>query len=275
MDTRSIISIMVRIASFDIGRCNFAQYIEEFDSEVINELKTKYSELPKNKQRRVKGEMNEDISEILNKIVLSGKRISTGVYNFTKSNDQGLDKNTRLELLNHLSKFKYIWDDCDIFIIEQQFFNTPGFGRTSAGSGANIDAIKMGESTYMWLLDRYPEKEITYFGSQFKTQIFGAPWKQTKLERKNWAVQKAIEIYNKRQDQEMITLFNLAEDIKGKRLTTLEKNIDEYKEKYLCEDDDTKDLFNKIILEKQKLDDISDSMIQCQAYKYRKMVACF
>ena len=68
---------MVRIASFDIGRCNFAQYIEDIsDDDIISSLKERYSALPKKEQRRVKGAMNENISDILNKVALSGKRVS-------------------------------------------------------------------------------------------------------------------------------------------------------------------------------------------------------
>ena len=267
---------MVRIASFDIGRCNFAQYIEDIsDYNVISSLKERYNLLPKKEQRRVKGEMNENISDILNKVALSGKRVSTGVYNLTSEDNSELNRNTRLALIQHLRRFQELWQTCDIFVIEQQFFNSGGFGKArKAGSGANVDAIKIAESTYMWFLDKYPEKEICYFGSQFKTQIFGAPWEMTKIQRKNWAIEKSKEIYNDRNDIEMNTIFNLSEAVKRKRITT-DKRIEEFKIKYKVETEDLNELSDKIIRNKQKLDDISDAMLQCQAYKYRVMVACF
>lgn len=267
----------VRIASFDIGRCNFSQYIEDFDAEVIFELEERYSKLPQKLQRRVKGVMNNEISDILNDIVMSGDRVSTGVYDFTTEVGQGLDLQARLGLLNHLSRFKGLWDTCDIFVIEQQFFNATAFGgkkKRGTAAGANVDAIKVGEATFMWFLERYPTKEICYFGSQFKTQIFGAPWKMSKPERKKWATDKAEEFYRLREDKDMANLFDLAEAVKRKRIST-EERIQTFKVEYPCEDEDTQELADKVIRNKQKLDDVADAFMQCQAFKFRTMVACF
>lgn len=266
----------MRIASFDVGYCNFAQYIEDVtDENILIQLKERYNSLPKKDKRRVKGEMNKDICDILNKITLSGKRVSTGVYNFTCNEISDLNKDTRLRFIKHLREFEELWKTCDIFVIEQQFFNTGGFGQVrKAGSGANVDAIKLAESLYIWFLDKYPDKEITYFGSQFKTQIFGAPWKMTKLERKKWATEKCKDIYNAREDKEMSILFDLAEAVKRKQIKT-EERVEEFKNNFFVENDDTKYLSDIIIRNKQKLDDIADAMIQCQAYKFRNIVACF
>jgi len=266
----------MRIASFDIGRCNFAQYIEDvIDYNDLLLLKERYDCLPKKDQRRVKGEMNDDIKDILEQTALSGKRVSTGVYNFTCKENSDLDINTRLKFLEHLRSFDYLWKTCDVFVIEQQFFNAGGFGKARrSGTGANVDAIKLAESTYMWFLDKYPNVKITYFGSQFKTQIFGAPWQMSKPERKKWATDKSKEIYTLRDDKEICTLFELAEAVKRKRITTDER-VDEFKASFPVENDDAKHLSDVIIRNKQKLDDIADAMIQCQAYKFRNIVACF
>ena len=38
---------LIRIASIDIGRCNFAQYVEDFSSSEITKLEKQYKNLPK------------------------------------------------------------------------------------------------------------------------------------------------------------------------------------------------------------------------------------
>lgn len=270
--------VTIRLVSIDIGRCNFAQYIEDFCSDKIIDLERKYNELPKSQQRRVKGPMNAAIEKILLDTVMCGKRIQTGVYNFTdESSENGWDIKARMNFLKHLVSFQDLWDTCDVFVIEQQFFNASSFGgkkKRAASSGANVDAIKIAEATFMWFLERYPFKTITYFGSQFKTQIFGAPWKLTKPERKKWAMEKANDFYSLRKDKDMINLFELAEAVKRKQIKT-EKRIKEFKNTYPCESEDSERLSTKIITEKQKLDDISDAFIQAQAFKFKTMVACF
>lgn len=304
--------LIIRIASIDIGRCNFAQYIEDFEATKMKELEVRYKKLPKSQQRRVGGHMNDSIAKILEEITLCGKRVQTGVYDFTdeknieekneKSKDgkniekEGLTTEIRLNLLKHLHKFDELWRSCDIFVIEQQFFNTPTFVKkgTKRGpsSGANVNAIKMAEAVFMWFLDKYPFKVIEYFGSQYKTQIFGAPWKMSKSERKRWAIEKSFQIHTLRNDEDMINLYNLSEAAKRKQFKVRQnkngiKNIEskeiknelriqQFKDDYSCKSDDAIELQDKIIRDKQKMDDFyGDAFLQAQAFKYRTMVACF
>jgi hypothetical protein len=268
-------SSKIRIASFDIGHCNFAQYVEDVEVDKMLELEKKYKSLPKGLQRKVKGPMSEEIEALLLETCLSGSRVTTGVYNFTSESAQGLDIQARKGLLCHLQSFIDTWQTCDIFVIEQQYFNMGvGKNKQSAGS-ANIDAIKVGEATFMWILERYPDKEIMYFGSQNKTQILGAPWKMSKPERKKWSAKKAEEMYTLRKDSDMIELFRIAEEVKRKRLSTDEK-VQVFIQNYtLTEDKDVHALALKIVKERQKLDDISDAFTQLQAFKFKTMVGCF
>jgi hypothetical protein len=266
----------LRIASFDIGKKNFAQYIEEMYIEKLNEIKEKYKSLPKKLQRRVKGDMNEKIEEILKELFLSGKRIQAGVYDLRDDKtSQTLDLKTRRNIVNHLMKFSKIWNSCDIIIIEQQFFRAWNVrGKRTAGSQANVDAIKIGEAVLTWFISNYPTKIIEYFGSQNKTQILGAPWRLNKAKRKKWAEVKTLEICELREDQDMINLFKLQDSIYKKRLNNEEKiqhflNLFEFK----CEH--SKYLAEKIVRERQKLDDVSDTVVQLQAYKYKKFIAEF
>lgn len=260
----------MRIASFDIGRCNFAQYVEEFDEEKLFSLRNRYKSLPKKQQRRIKGEMTQEIADILNEIAVNSQRINVGVFNFTTENDNCLNNTVRLKCIKHLEKYRDLWKECDEFIIEQQFF---AMGRKKS-AGVNMDAIKLAEGVYMWLLTNFPNKEIVYFGSQYKTQIFGAPLKMSKPERKRWSIQKSKEIFTERCDQDMVNVFEVSEFVKFKRIITEERYLGICLQ-FRCESKDAKKLRSKILKQKQKLDDICDAFVQCQVHKYKKYVACF
>lgn len=272
---------IIRLASFDIGKINFAQYVEDFDSNDMIRLEAKYKGLSPKLQRKTRGVMNSEVWDILMEVVLSGLRVQTGVYNFTSEETDNYgerlwDNYARLNLLKHLRSYKYLWDTCDVVVIEQQYFNATAFGgkkKAKSAGGANVDAIKIAEATYMWFLDKYPHKTIMYFGSQFKTQIFGAPV-MDKPKRKKWSTDQAREFYVMREDQDMINLYNLSEAVKRKRIKT-EERVQSFKDQYPCESEDAQVLSDKIIREKQKLDDDSDVLLQAQAFKFKTMVACF
>lgn len=270
---------MMRIASIDIGKKNFAQYIEDFDETELEKYKTTYSELPKTFQRRVKGKMNANVEEILQGIFLCGKRVQFGVYDLRRnksSND--LDIPTRRNILAHLDRFKDLWSTCDVVIIEQQYFHSlSSNGARTPGGGANVDAIKMAELVLAWFLITFPEKPhgwIGYFGSQFKTQMLGADPKLTKIQRKTWAVDKSKEIYTSRNDEDALMLYDLSVEVKGKRFTK-EERVSEFLCPFEDKEECVRELAEKIVREKQKLDDVADCCLQAQAYKFRNIVACF
>lgn len=266
----------IRIASFDVGKKNFAQYIEDVDSKILLELEERYSKIPKKSKGKINGSLSNDIMEIVDKICLSGTRVQTGVYDLRNSTSDTLDLTTRKNLLNHLYKYQDIWNTCDIIVIEQQYFKTwSGRSKRNRGTEANVDAIKIAESIFIWFLDNYPMKYITYFGSQNKTQILGAPWKMKKPQRKKWAEEKAREIYNSRNDVSMIELFQLSDRIFRKRLDSEQKiqsYIDTYPEQ--CSEDG-RELAEKLVRYRQKLDDIGDAFLQAQAFKFKYFIVGF
>jgi len=236
---------MCRIASFDIGKKNFAQYVEEIDLEHIKVLRTRYKALPTKLQRRVKGNMNETIEVLLDDSCIAATKIQMGVYDLRserciENKSKGVDMDMRRNIVNHLDSYAELWETCDIFVIEQQFISnfTPK-GRKGPKLEVNVDAIKIGEIVMTWFMVNFPFKEIVHYGSQFKTQILGAPNGLTKHQRKKWSIEKAKEIFTLRGDKEALDQM-----IKGK-------------------------------LDKQKQDDIADACIQCQAYKYREMIGEF
>ena len=233
----------MRIASFDIGKKNFAFYVEEMDLDELEDLKKIYKGLDKIHQRRIKGHMNVHIANILDKLFKNGKRIEMGVFDIRHdktSND--LDLQTRVNMHTLLKKHEHLWDSCQIIVIEQQYFNVQSGGRksNSAQKGANVDALKLAECCLNWFLDKYyPFKEICYFGAIFKTQMLGAPDSMTKPQRKKWSILKATEIFTTRNDIEAIDQMKSSRTFDGK---------------------------------KQKSDDVCDCLIMTQAYKYRNFV---
>ena len=234
---------MIRIASFDIGKKNFAFYTEDCTAKLMLSLEKYYSSLPKKFQRKVKGFMNEKIEGILQKIYKDGKRVSGGMGVFDirenkSSND--LDMQTRMNMHKLLESYEWLWDTCDIILVEQQYFNISN-GRKTKSSGANVDAIKLAECCVNWFLIKYgPFKDIIYFGAMYKTQTLGAPDKMTKSQRKKWSVEKGQKIFTSRKDQEAIDFLNSCKTSSGR---------------------------------KQKQDDVYDCVVMTQAYKFRKLVS--
>jgi hypothetical protein len=239
----------INIAAFDFGKVNFAFYTERISISKIKELSEKYKNLPNKFKRIVKGDMNKYIEEILEELYLDGTRVEDGMGVFDIRQDkesQLLDFETRINMHQLLSKHEHIWDECDIIVLEQQYysagksFKKKGNFQTGSGGGVNMDAIKLAECCLNWFLMKYGRfKEITFFGSVYKTETLGAPEKLTKPQRKKWSITKTLEILEKRGDVKAIELMNGKKNSKGK---------------------------------KQKMDDISDCLTMLQAYKFRKLI---
>lgn len=230
----------MRIASFDIGKKNFAWYIEEVDACILEELSYQYSCLDKFKKRRAKGAMNSDIENIQEKLQKDARRINMGVVDLRSGNEDVWDIAGRRNLFDFLSSKHCVLSLCDTFVIEQQYFNTfSSRGRKSPGTGANVDAIKIAENLTSWLLLTFPSRNVISFSSLFKTHMMGAPDSLTKPQRKKWTDIRARKILEERGDSSAL------------------QQLSAYKKK------------------KQKTDDICDAIMQCQAYKYKCLVAKF
>ena len=74
----------------------------------------------------------------------------------------------------------------------------------------------------------------------------------------------------------MIEIFELNDRIFRKRLTN-EKNVEKFLDTYPREkcSKDCIELSERIVRERQKLDDIGDACIQAQAFKFKHIVALF
>ena len=112
------------VISFDIGKCNFAFYIEEFDETKLSELQN----IPKIKRFNSDGTATDEFNDILSTVYLNGNTILYQNLDLTKNTDKDkyLDQKVCFNMITELDKIKHLIDACSIILIEQQmsFKNT-------------------------------------------------------------------------------------------------------------------------------------------------------
>jgi hypothetical protein len=193
---------MIWIASFDIGKKNFAFYIEEMDEKQIIES------IPKNSRYNVDGTCTVKFKKIMNDIYKNGKTILHINEDLTKNcdKDKYLDTEIFHNMVDHLDKYAEYWDKCQSFVIEMQM---------SFGKNRNPMAVKLGQHCYSYFIFKYGRfKKTIEFPAYHKTQVLGAPKKiidkkgklvkMSKPERKKWAVKEAALILEERGEIEVM-----------------------------------------------------------------------
>lgn len=185
------------ILSFDIGKCNFAFYIEEFD-----ETKIKENIIPKSTRFHDNGTPKEDYAQLLSRVYLNGNTVLFKNLDLTKDTkkDKYLDQKVCLNMITELDKYKEWIDKCSIIIIEQQM---------SFKNVRNTMAIKLAQNCASYFLHRYGlTKEIVEYPAYHKTQVLGAPKiggkALSKPQRKKWAVEKAFDILMERGETDFL-----------------------------------------------------------------------
>jgi len=206
---------IVWIASIDIGKKNFAFYIEEFDKSLIISL----PRVAKNSRYKIDGTPTPAFENIVRKVCDNGKVILYENNDLTEGCDKDayLDPETFHNMTDLLDTYVEYWDQCDAFVIEKQM----SFSKIGAKTRNNTMAVKLGQHCWSYFSFKYGRfKEIIEFPAYNKTQILGA--KKTiiekgkkkgmyktmdKPERKKWSVQKAIEILNDRKDCDTLDMI--------------------------------------------------------------------
>lgn len=229
----------VRIASFDIGKKNFAFCIEEFDTNILTNLKKVHPDHRYNED----GTPSKIFLPILEQICNTGKIILHKNVDLTENCDpkKKLDPESFFNMINILDSYSDNWVQCDAFIIEEQM---------SFGKKFNRMAMKLGQHCYSYFAVKFgKEKNITEFPAYHKTQVLGAPqtrgkllkksgkykWKtMSKPQRKKWSIKKATEILKNRGEESIL-----------KNLRTVKKK-----------------------------DDLADVLTQLQAYKVLTYCSC-
>jgi hypothetical protein len=226
---------VIWISSFDIGFKNFSFCIEQYDTSQINGIC--------NVQEKIRylsnGQPTDKFSSVLDSLYKCGKVIL--FKNANICTEKTFDYHVFSNMYEHLNTYKEYWDKCDSFIIEQQM---------SFGKNQNVKACKLGQHCYSYFVFCYrTSKRIVEFPAYHKTRVLGAPMLETKTKtglvkykatdkptRKKWAVQKAKEILELRNDIENLKLYEDKPRKKG--------------------------------VVKIKLDDISDCMLHNIAFMY-------
>ncbi len=187
----------MRIASFDIGKKNFAFCIEEID---LSDMKAPSS--VKSSNYNEDGTPTPIFKEYLDTVYKRGKLILYKNTDLTINCDKKtyLDEETYYNMNDTLEQYTEYWDTCDVFVIEKQM--QFGMGKN------NPMAQKLGQHCYSYFTFVYGrEKKVVEYPAYNKTQVLGAPkvkgkrWKaMDKPARKKWAVIQARELLTLRSD---------------------------------------------------------------------------
>lgn len=191
---------MINIASFDIGKKNFAFVVEQVDTS------KKITNIPIQQRYNANGTATEKFGSILNEVYKSGKVILHKNVDLTNNCDKKkrLDPETYHNMVDVLNEYDQYWSDCSIIIIEEQM---------AFRGKHNPMAVKLGQHCYSYFVCNYGRnKQIIEFPSYNKTQILGAEktlvrnrYKaMDKPQRKKWSISKCLQILEYRQETEIL-----------------------------------------------------------------------
>lgn len=188
------------VASFDIGKVNFAFCIEKFDEKKLNAIKS----IPKTRRyNKGLGTITDEFLPILDDVCTEGEIVLHKNVDLTKgAGKEYLGDEVLLNMYSVLDEFSAEFDKCSIFIIEQQM----SFGMKKI----NTMALKLGQHCRSYFIYKYRNtKETVEFPAYHKTQVFGAG-KMSKPERKKWSVEKCANILLQRGDLDTLDILSEA-----------------------------------------------------------------
>lgn len=194
-NTVATIEDTIWIASFDIGKKNFAFCIEEITPAQFDTIQN----IPPKSARYLRdGTCTLEWASVIEQVVKMGRIIL--LKNTDLTNDcttlKMLEPQHFVNMTATLDRYKEYWNRCSVVLIEQQM----GFGKER-----NIMALKLGQHCYSYFSFQYAGfKELVEFPAYNKTRILGAKKKITKYQRKTWAIQKALEILTLRKDRDTL-----------------------------------------------------------------------
>lgn len=194
----------IRVASFDIGKKNFAFCVEEIDVDALTTL----ANIPSLQRYLRGGGCTPEFALLLKQVCGAGRIILIDNVDLTigcapaekkHKKKTYLDPQVFLNMNQCLDSHKEVWDTCTSFIIEQQM---------SFGAQRNIMALKLGQHCYSYFTFQYASFKTTLeFPAYHKTRVLGAPKKLSKPERKRWAVEKAMQVLADRDDLKTMSLM--------------------------------------------------------------------
>lgn len=182
------------IASFDIGKKNFAFCIEEVNISGFDEIEN----ISAGSRYYKDGTCTIAFRNIIKDVCLNGKIIILENINLCEGCDdkQYLDPKIFVNMTKLLDSYKRYWAQCTTFVIEQQM----GFGKKR-----NTMALKLGQHCFSYFIFQFSSFKMPIeFPAFYKTKILGAPKKMSKYDRKLWSVNQAIDILMARGDTQSL-----------------------------------------------------------------------
>lgn len=201
----------INIASFDMGTKNFAFCIEKVNKTKLSNIKSCANKYHPN------GTPTDEMNTILEEVYKSGEIVLFKNINISQNCDNN-DLETLSNMTKALDEYTDYWNDCSIVLIEQQM----DFGKCKR----NPIAVRLQHHCYSYFLIKH-DMEILDYPAYHKTQILGCPkaegkpykngsvrWKAIdKPKRKKWAVEKAIEILNCRNEYNILKSMKKKDDL--------------------------------------------------------------
>ena len=220
------------IASFDIGKVNFAFYVEEINLTDLLSVKN----IAKDKRYNVNGTYTSVFEELMeNGIYLNGNKKLLRNINLTDGTDKDkyFDTDICYNMFDVLDEYQEYWDKVSYVIVEKQM---------AFKGKINTMALKLGQNCQSYFMINYGrDLKIIEFPAYYKTLVLGAPQTESKTktgkvkfktlgdrERKVWSVKEVFGILSLRNDYETMSEIG----------------------------------------EMKKKDDVSDVIAQLQAFKY-------
>jgi len=185
------------IASFDIGKKNFAFTVADIDLDKLKKIKN----IPKKDRYNVDGTCTKEFASILHKIYKSGDVLLLSNNDLTGDTNKKLYLDPKIyhNLIELMKKYESLWDKVDIFLLELQM---------SFKGKINTMALKICQTVYTYLLMTYGRFKIYIeFKAFYKGQVLGmnklehknkkgvVKYKSLpKIDQKKWSVKMAAEI---------------------------------------------------------------------------------
>ena len=197
---------IIHIASFDIGKLNFAFYIEEIDLSKFENIKN----ISSLKRYNINGTPTEEFRNILDNVYKNGKNILLRNYDLTEKDvdkDKYFDFNLCYNMVDVLDEYEEYWENVDIIIVERQM---------SFRKKINTMALKLGQHCESYFINKYGRDiKVIEFEAYHKTQILGAEKilttsrksykNMSDYARKKWAIEEAFSVLSLRDDYETMS----------------------------------------------------------------------
>jgi len=222
----------IYLASFDIGKVNFAYCIEKIKISDITSIRN----IPQSKRYNYNNSTKESFENVLTQIYLQGEIIEVNVIDMTIGTDttKSLDPAVLRNITNHMDSKRDIFEKCCGFIIEQQFTGRKKgkFGMFQMQQNTMAMRVMQHLETYVSIV--YPRAVITEFSSRFKTQVLGCPKERNSdSKRKTWSKHYFKDILIDKSDISILAYY---------------------------------------MAHPKKKDDMADSYLQLQAWKYKVFI---